>query len=197
MNEEMSVLNTLARRRAAPPAAAAPTGDGMIEPILEAQERARKYKALADGYLEALNQAKAAHATELAQARGECDQMRVERDAAARECAEYKGRCDVMSNAPKPEAHVDTFEAKYEAKCAELVDVQVQHASCPTKIQSKDQIIVMLNGQVADLTARLKTAEAPKPQEAESEADDATGCEIEVVRDGAEKIRSLKVRYTK
>jgi chaperonin cofactor prefoldin len=116
-----------------------------------------------------------------------------QRDDAERRCAEMQGRLSGMESAPKLTA---PDNSKYEALVAEHTDLRVMHGSCAARENGLNQVITELRRANETLQAQIQACMVEEPEEPESEDEGESGCEIEVLRGGDDRIRSLKVRYT-
>lgn len=117
---------------------------------------------------------------------------------AERRCAEMQGRIAGMESAPKPEAEDDEYEMKYESLVSEHADLRVAHGACAAREEGLRQLIAELRRSNETLTAQVQAALAEEPEdESEDESEAEGGCEIEVLRGGDDRVRSLRVRYTK
>jgi len=117
-----------------------------------------------------------------------------QRDDAERRCAEMQGRLSGMESSPKPAA---PDNSKYEALVAEHTDMRVAHGACAARDAGNQQVIAELRRANETLQAQIQACMVEEPEEPESEDEGESGCEIEVLRGGDDRIRSLKVRYTK
>lgn len=135
-----------------------------------------------------------------AEVRADMDRMAAElsacgmqRDDAERRCAEMQGRLAGIASAPAPAA---SDNSKYEMLVAEHTDLRVMHGSCAARESGLQQVIAELRRANETLSTQVQAAltEEEEPEAPESEDE---GCEIEVLRGGDDRIRSLKVRYTK
>lgn len=152
-------------------------------------ERERQYAAL----LELHERMKADLNEQVAAARAECEAMRSQKDAAERQCAEYKGRAEGATPAP-----VNDTSLKYESLLAEHTDLRVLHGACAARENGLQQVISELRKANDTLNAQVQAALTEEPEEPETETEAPEGgCEIDVIRGGDDRIRSLKVRYTK
>ena len=135
----------------------------------------------------------------------EIDRLRAElagcctqRDEAQRMCAEMEGKMASAKTTEAPEPD-DEYEMKYEALVSEHTDLRIAHGACAAKESGLNQVIVELRRANETLTTQMQAMLTE--DETEDESEDATeeegGCEIEVLRGGDDRIRSLRVRYTK
>lgn len=150
-------------------------------------DRERQYEAL----LALHERMKTEMNDKVSAAQAECESMRSQRDAAERMCAEYKGRSEA---ATVPAAVPDTTN-KYEALVAEFTDLRVLHGSCAAREKGLQDVIAELRRVNETMQAQIQAAltEDEEPEEKDSETE--SGCEIDVIRGGDDRIRSLKVRY--
>lgn len=193
---ETFIGNAIARLQSAPPAPVAKPDLSGAEDItyLHARlvERERQYGAL----LELHERMKKDMTDQVSAARAECDAMRSQRDVAERMCAEYKGRSEaVVTPVAAPVAAPDATN-KYEALVAEFTDLRVLHGSCAAREKGLQDVIAELRRVNETMQAQIQAAltEDDEPEEEGSETE--SGCEIDVIRGGDDRIRTLKVRYT-
>ncbi|MEK9809456.1 MAG: hypothetical protein VW362_03345 [Candidatus Nanopelagicales bacterium] len=151
-------------------------------------ERERQYAAL----LELHDRMKQDYCAQLDAARAECESMRGQKDAAERMCAEYKGRSEGATPAPANDSTM-----KYEALVAEHTDLRVQHGACAAREQGLQQVIAELRRANDTLSAQVQAALTEEPEEPEETESEDTGFDVEVVRGGDDRIRTLRVRPTK
>ena len=195
MSEELGVLNMLARRQK------------------EAKE-SRTDGVPAHLYIEAERRADNAEQTVrliTAQAARDRDAFEAER-ASLREAtakweerfiAEQNRRAEAearAANIPTPSAAILTSgvdQEKYDAKCAECSDLQVRLASVSATHAECSRRDAMQKEQVQMLSSRVQVLEkVDKPNPVDIPRANLDGYDIDVVRGGDDRIRSLKIRYT-
>jgi len=190
------VANAIARMqaRAAPPVDA--PGRSMEESeILQMRRMLDALQAKYDALLVTNREARMAKEEELAGLRAELTTACAQRDDAERRCVEMQGRIAGMEAAPRP---VDNG-SKYEALVSEFSDLRVEHGACAARENGLQQLIAELRRANDTLTAQIQACltEDESEDESEDDSEEDGGCDIEVVRGGDDRIRSLKVRYTK
>lgn len=149
-------------------------------------ERERQYAAL----LELHERMKADLNAQADAARAECNAMREQRDAAERTCAEYKGRSEV------PAPAVPDASLKYESLVAEHSDLRVMHGACAAKEEGLRAVISELRRENETLQSQIQACLTEDESEPEESPSVPEGFEVEVVRGGDDRIRTLRVRPT-
>jgi hypothetical protein len=136
-----------------------------------------------------------AHAEEIAKLTADVASACAAKDAAELRCAEMQGRASAVV---APPAAPDSG-AKYEALVSEFSDLRVEHGGCAAREEGLRQLITELRRQNDTLTAQIQACltEDESEDESEDDTEETGGCEIDVVRGGDDRIRSLKVRYVK
>ena len=187
---EMSVLNTLARKQKA---ADANKDDGaLMDQLIEAFTERDQQKALA-ARLIARN---ALLEEDTARQRERAETATTELSDWKAKCATLEERCANLSMpAPAPERPAVDYEAKCDSLLAKLADLESKHAACGPKADAQRRVEEVLRAQVADLKSQALAV--PAVVETEREYEEPTGCQIDVIRGGDDRMRSLVVRYTK
>ena len=139
----------------------------------------------------------------IGQADEEVFRLREQLSSATTENAELKGKCATLEErcanlsmpAPAPERPAVDYEAKCDSLLVKLADLESKHAACGPKADAQRRVEEVLRAQVADLKSQALAV--PAVVETEREYEEPTGCQIDVIRGGDDRMRSLVVRYTK
>lgn len=187
---EMSVLNTLARKQKA--ADSSKDDSALMDQLIEAFKDRDQQKALAAQLLAREPQLK----DEAARQRERADAALIELSDWKAKCATLEERCANLSiPAPAPERPAIDYEAKCDSLLSKLADLEAKHAACGPRSDAQRRVEEVLRAQVADLKSQALAV--PAVVEHEREYEETTGCQIDVIRGGDDRMRSLVVRYTK
>ncbi len=187
MSDDLSILNTLARKKLAKiePPAERPNNDAVLAGLLSA-EREKRLEAERgrDAILDA-------SAQQSARDRAEIDSLKAELAASReRESAALARPVETIQAAPQAPAHPD-----YEERIAEISDLRVKVASLEAERTAQGRMETQLKLQITERDNRIRALIQEARDEEKSPEYQDTGCEIDVLRDGGDKIRSLRVRY--
>jgi hypothetical protein len=132
--------------------------------------------------------------------RAEVESLRAQKAASDLACAEMRGRMSGMETeapeAPEPAEPEEDYEAMYEAMCEKYNELRVEHAGCAPALAAEKQVTAEVRRSNETLAAQIQACRTEDATESEDDTEEG-GCEIEVLRGGDDRIRSLKVRYTK
>lgn len=161
--------------------------------ILLLRHRVDVLKGEKEALLASNHETRMAYESEVNRLQNELASACSQRDDAEKRCAEMQGRLAAV-----PAVVAPATDTRYDSLVAEFADLRVAHGSCGAKEEGLRQVIAELRKTNDMLTAQIQACLTEDDEEPEEPAESPEGgCDIEVVRGSDDRVRSLRVRYTK
>lgn len=192
MMDETSIITALARKGAQsmkePPKERADDG-ALVRALADAERRVQQVESATRAAIAEINRQRDEYEKTIAAVRSEL---------AVKEtlCAQLQARCDMLEKR-EPEVRYQenaadpTLRENNDRLRSEIASLQVECAQCRGERDELRRSVTQLESTIE--WHRSVTVEEPEKEE---ETKEPLGCDIDVVRGGDDRIRTLRVRYT-
>lgn len=188
--DDLAVLNNLARKAKAAPEKK--DDSALMDRLIEANKKRDESETLVQRLMQRVSQADE-----------EVSRLRDQIASASNEAAEWRSKCAVleercshMSKPSEPSPPVQAVPNDYEQRIAEVADLRVQVARLETSAEAASRMESQLRMQITAQEARIAALMTEEKHDMPMPINGSDGYEIDVLRGGDDRIRTLKVRYT-